>query len=196
MKVTIPKWIKWSGPEQVAAERSRCWMSVEVYILVVWAVRRVLLNWKFVAGSSLERWWAQVVQEVPKSIEIWQPGAAFGSTLRSRGAAGTTLDDLRDGFGFNLGSACSVFHNFVGKVRFVYFDSALERNRYYGRSGPQVGATWAEKLSPIGPEWPRIGKSEGSGQSSLVGRFGLAVEAMEITGNHPRTKSRQRPKSI
>ena len=80
------------------------------------------------------------------------------------GAAWEDLDDLGDGFDFNLGSAGSVFHNFVGKVGFVYFDSTLEQNRYYGRSWPQVGATWPEKLSPIGPEWPRIGKSEGSGQ--------------------------------
>ena len=65
----------------------------------------------------------------------------------------------------------------------MYFDSTLEQNRYYGRSRPQVGATWAEKLSPIGPEWPRSGKLEGSGQSSLAGRFGLAVELWELLGN-------------
>ena len=47
-------------------------------VLAVW---RVVLSWKFVAGSSLERWWAQVVQDVPKSTEIWRPGAAFWSTL-------------------------------------------------------------------------------------------------------------------
>ena len=49
--------------------------------------------------------------------------------------------------------------------------------------GTQGGATWAEKLSPIGPEWPRSAKLEGSGQSILAGRFSLAVRAMEIIGN-------------
>ena len=46
--------------------------------------------------------------------------------------------------------------------------------------GTQVGATWAEKSSTTGPEWPRSGKSEGAGQSSLAGRLGLAVRVMEL----------------
>ena len=62
--------------------------------------------------------------------------------------------------------------------------------------GVQVGATWAEKSSPIGPEWPRSGKAEGSGQSSLTGRFGLAVGAMGITGTQPRLKSSRRAKPV
>ena len=124
------------------------------------------------------------------------PGQHFGALWGSVGAAWEELDDLGLGFGFNLGSAGSVFHNFVGKVRFVYFDSTLERNRYYGRSRPQVGATWAEKLSPIGPEWRRSGKLERSEQSSLAGRFGLAVEVMERDGNQPEITSRRMPKSI
>ena len=62
--------------------------------------------------------------------------------------------------------------------------------------GTQVGATWAEKSSPIGPDWLPSGKSEGSGQSSLAGGFGLAVEAMEIIANQPRPKSSRRAKSI
>ena len=57
--------------------------------------------------------------------------------------------------------------------------------------GTQVGATWAEKSSPLGPKRPRSGKSEGSGQSNLVGRLSLAVEVMEPTGNHPSPKSSQ-----
>ena len=47
----------------------------------------------------------------------------------------------------------------------------------------QLGATWAEKSSPMGPDWLPSGKSEGSGQSSLAGRCGLAVNVMEPTGN-------------
>ena len=62
--------------------------------------------------------------------------------------------------------------------------------------GTQVGATWAEKSSTTGPEWPRSGKSEGSGQSSLAGRFGLAVGAMEITATQPRLTSGRMAKSI
>ena len=60
----------------------------------------------------------------------------------------------------------------------------------------QLGATWAENSSPIGPEWSRRVKSEGSGQSSLAGRFGLAVGAMEIIGTQPKTKPGRRAKSI
>ena len=62
--------------------------------------------------------------------------------------------------------------------------------------GTQVGATWAEKSTPMGPEWPRSGKSEGSGQSSLARQFGLAVKAMGITATQPRLKSGQGAKSI
>ena len=62
--------------------------------------------------------------------------------------------------------------------------------------GTQVGATWTEKSRPIGPEWPRSAKSVRSGQSSLPGRCGLAVEAMGITGNHARLESGRRAKAI
>ena len=62
--------------------------------------------------------------------------------------------------------------------------------------GTQVGATWAEKSRPTGAAWPRSGKSEGSGQSSLAGQFGVAVKVMETVGNQPRPKSSQRAKSI
>ena len=62
--------------------------------------------------------------------------------------------------------------------------------------GTQVGATWAEKLSPIGPKWPRRGESEGSGQSNLAGRFCLAAKVMETVANQPRIESSQRAKSI
>ena len=43
-------------------------------------------------------------------------GLHFGTLGGSVGAAWEDLDDLGDGFGFNLGSASCVFHNFVGKV--------------------------------------------------------------------------------
>ena len=49
--------------------------------------------------------------------------------------------------------------------------------------GAQVGATWAEKSSPIGPKWFRSGKLEGSGQLSLAGGFGLVVELWELLAN-------------
>ena len=62
--------------------------------------------------------------------------------------------------------------------------------------GTQVGATWAEKSSPTGPACARRGKSEGSGQSSFAGQFGLAVKVMDRIGNQPRLKSSQRAKSI
>ena len=62
--------------------------------------------------------------------------------------------------------------------------------------GTQVGATWTEKSSTTGPEWPRSCKSEGSGQSSWAGRIGLAAGAMEITRNQPGITSRRKAKSI
>ena len=60
----------------------------------------------------------------------------------------------------------------------------------------RVGATWAEKSSPIGPKSLRSGKSARSGQSSLVGRLGLAVRVMELNGNQPNIKSSRKAKSI
>ena len=62
--------------------------------------------------------------------------------------------------------------------------------------GTQVGATWTEKSSPIGPELPRSGKSDRSGQPNLGGRFGPAVGAMETTANHARIESGRSSKSI
>ena len=62
--------------------------------------------------------------------------------------------------------------------------------------GTQVGATWTEKSRPIGPEWPRSAKSEGSGQSSFAGRCGLAVKVMEIIGTQAGITSSRRAKSI
>ena len=83
-----------------------------------------------------------------------------------------------------------------GKVGFRDFDAPLEQKLSLAAPGEQDGATWAEKSHPNGPKWPRRGKSEGSGQSSLAGRFGLAVGAMEITATQPRLKSSRRAKSI
>ena len=87
--VTMPWWIKRSGPEQAAAE-PRSMLNVsksqsilfgysdalvtfvvsKLYMLMMCAVLRVVSNCKFDAGTSLERWWAEVVQDVPKSTEI------------------------------------------------------------------------------------------------------------------------------
>ena len=106
------------------------------------------------------------------------------------GAAGEVLDELGDGFGLNLGCA-GLFCAILFEKCELCNSMPLERNRYYCRSWPQAGATWAEKLSPIGPKWPRRDKSEGSGQSNLAGQFGLAVKVMEKIGNQPRLKSSQ-----
>ena len=62
--------------------------------------------------------------------------------------------------------------------------------------GTQVGATWAEKSSTTSPEWPRSGKSEGSGQSSCAGRYGRAVKVMERAATQAEITSSQRVKSI
>ena len=62
--------------------------------------------------------------------------------------------------------------------------------------GVQVGATWAQKSHPNGPKWPRRGKSEWPGQSSLADQFSLAIRVMETAPPQPRLKSSQRSKSI
>ena len=51
------------------------------------------------------------------------------------------------------------------------------------------GATWVTL-------WARRGKSEGPGQLSLAGRFGLVVRVMGTVKPWARTKSRQRSKSV
>ena len=112
------------------------------------------------------------------------------------GVAGKALDDLGHGFGFILGFAGSVYLKFIGKVRFVYFNASPNRIEVIASPGTQVAATRAEKSSPIGPKWPRGGKSDGSGQSSVADRFGFAVGAMLTTGKQPRLKSSRKAKSI
>ena len=96
----------------------------------------------------------------------------------------------------SLGSLCFGFLSSPGllsaeKLDFVISTPLSNRSCLCAAPGEQDGATWAEKSHPNGPKWPRRGKSEESGQSSLAGRFGLAVNVMELTGNQPKVKSSQ-----
>ena len=114
------------------------------------------------------------------------PWQAFGFTLLAQLSLG----------GLSLGFLPSLRLLYAEKLDFRISTPVPHGMLCFEGPGTQVGATWAEKPSTTGPEWPRSGKSEGSGQSSLVGRFGLAVEAMGITANQPRPKSSRRAKSI
>ena len=134
-----------------------------------------------------------------KCRKVWKydgPGLHFGALWDSAGAAWEDIDDLGDGFGFNLGSAGSVFHNFVGKVRVVYFDSTLERNRYYCRSRH--------------PSWSHLGRKVDPGRSRMAWKLQIKVigtvkfgrsarsccKVMETARKRPRIKSSRRSKSI
>ena len=100
--------------------------------------------------------------------------------MRLCGAAEEALDELGNGFSFNLRSAGSVVSDVVG---ILCISTPLSSGiAIIAGPGTQVGATWAEKSSPIGP----------SGQSNLAGQRGLAVKVMGTVGNQPTCKSSQR----
>ena len=103
---------------------------------------------------------------MPKSCEMYRkeetfdgPGLHLTALWGFLGAAGEALDDLGGAVGFNLRSAGVVFYKFVGKVRFVYFDATLERNRYSCRS-------WH-------PSWSHLGRKVEPGRSKMPSRRGL-----------------------
>ena len=81
----------------------------------------------------------------------------FGALWGLLGMLWTTLGTV---WTSTCGLQALFFSNFEGKVWFVYFDSTLERIAIIAGPGTQVGATWAEKSSPIGPDGRRSGKSE------------------------------------
>ena len=93
--------------------------------------------------------------------------------------------------GFRLGFLPTLGLLYAEKLDLANSMPLLSGMAVCARPGDQVGATCAQKSHPIGPEWRRSGKSEGAGQSSLAGRFGLAVRVMEINGNHAETIGNQ-----
>ena len=48
---------------------------------MICGVWRLVWGLKLDAGNSLERTWAQVMQQIPKTSQKWRPGGAFRSTL-------------------------------------------------------------------------------------------------------------------
>ena len=64
------------------------------------------------------------------------------------GLLGTLSTNLLTKIRFNLSFAGSVFHSFLGNVRFVYFDATLERNRYYCRSRHPSRSHLRPKVTP------------------------------------------------
>ena len=76
----------------------------------------------------------------------WQ---AFGFTLHAQ---------------LSLGRLCLGFLSTLGLLHAEKMDLAISMPLSSGSAsfaslGVQVGPTWAQKSSPIGPEWPRKGKS-------------------------------------
>ena len=148
-------------------------------------------------GSCLDRPGAPVIQNVRKSFKNGGPGVPFGSTLELRRASPGGSEPPWGRFGPHpeLPGLC-FSQEFSEKCDLCISTPLSNRIATWAGPGAQVGATWAPKSSPIGPEWPQSGKSEGPGRSSLAGRFGLAVGAMETNGNQPNRKSSQGLKSI
>ena len=135
------------------------------------------------AGTKSHQKWRQNGGcEAPLGLP-WQ---AFGFTLLAQLSLGT----------LSLGFLPSLRLLYAEKLDFHISTPLPDGMLCFEGPGTQVRATLAEKSTPIGPEWPRSGKSERSGQSNLGGRCGLAVGAMEITGTQPRLKSSRRAKSI
>ncbi len=169
----------------------------------IFRVEMCACSWFWTSGGpfSAETWLPEAALRDggPKSCnkcrKVWKydgPGLHFGALWDSVGAAWEDLDDLGDGFGFNLGSAGSVFHNFVGKVRFVYFDSTLERNRYYCRSRHPSWSHLGRKVEPDRSKMASGWQVRGVRTINSAGQFVLAVKVMEPAGNQPRTESSRR----
>ena len=136
-----------------------------------------------------------------------EAGTKSHQKLRQNGGCEAPLGLPWQAFAFTLLAQLSLGRlclRFLPSLRLLYaekLDFLISTPLQHGMlcfegPGTQVGATWAEKSSTTGPEWPRSGKSERSGQSSFTGRCGLAVEAMERTANQAETASRRRAESI
>ena len=83
------------------------------------------------------------------------------------GTAGEAFDEHGDDLGFNLRSAGFVFHKFVGKVRFLYFDATLERNLYSCRSRH--------------PSWSHLGRKVDADRSKMPSRRGLDDQIWQVS---------------
>ena len=93
--------------------------------------------------------------------------------MKLRGAAGEALDQLGHGLSFNLRYTGIGFFTNVSEKRFVHFDAAVERESLLLRVPDP-------KLEPLGQKSRdrsvQNAFRDGSGQSSLAGRFSLAVK--------------------
>ena len=114
------------------------------------------------------------------------PWQAFGFTLLAQLSLGK----------LSLSFLLSLQLLYAEKLDFRISTPLLHGMLCFEGPGTQVGATWAEKSSPISPKLPRGGKSDGSGQLSVADRFGSAVGAMDRIGTQAETTSSQRVKSI
>ena len=106
------------------------------------------------------------------------------------GAAGEVwelLDELGDGLGFNLRSAGDVFSQMCQKSEMCVF-------RRHSRAESLLLQVPAPKLEPLGQKSRaravQNAFTEGSGQLNWAGQRGLAVKALDLIGNQPRSKSR------
>ena len=86
----------------------------DVHVFWVLAVRRVVLTINWLPEAASRDGGPKSYNKCRKVRKYDDPGLHFGALWGSVGAAWEDLDDLGDGFGFNLKSAGSIFYNFVG----------------------------------------------------------------------------------
>ena len=100
----------------------------------------------------------------------------FGLRLAASGRSAPP----RGRFGRHPGVCNLDFYAFFLEKRGLYNSMPLcSGSATFASPGAQVAATWAQKSESNGPKL----KSQGPGQSSLAGRFGLAGGVMQRLGN-------------
>ena len=168
----MPKWIKLSGLARCGSasvcSENRC---LEVTFLL--NLKSCGRPWSYrTTFSTIPR---SRDEKSSKMTSKWRLRSTFRAALASFGLhfAGSAV---------TWQALCALFakssDTLCGKVGFSYIDTTPHEMLCFEGPSTQVGATWTEKSRPIGTEWPRSGKSEGSRQSNLVGQFSLAGEVI------------------
>ena len=114
----------------------------------------------------------------PPFRRYFEAGTKSHQKLRQNGSCEAPLGLPWQAFGFTLLAQLSLGRlclRFLPSLRLLcaeklYFRISTplqHRMLCFEDPGTQVGATWSEKSNTTGPEWPRSGKSERSGQSKF-----------------------------
>ena len=111
-------------------------------------------------------------------------------------AIGDPTDSACAVLGWKINGDVRKFAQRHSRVHEFFFDTTRKRNRYSCTSWHPSWSHLGRKVEPDRSRTVSKSKLEGSGQSSLAGRFGLAVKVMESFANQPRLKSRRMAKSI